>query len=45
MRNLHISIMVRWLRLCIPNAGVPCLIPGQVTISHVLQLGPEQTNK
>ena len=30
--------MVEWLRLCAPNAGVPDLIPGQGTRSHMLQL-------
>ena len=30
--------MVQWLRLYIPNAGGPGLIPGQGTRSHTLQL-------
>ena len=29
--------MVQWLRLCVPNAGGPGLIPGQGTRSHMLQ--------
>ena len=30
--------MVLWLRLCASNAGGPGSIPGQGTISHILQL-------
>ena len=30
--------MAQWLGLCAPNAGVPGLIPGQGTGSHMLQL-------
>ena len=32
------SLVVQWLRLCAPNAGVPGLIPGYGTRSHMLQL-------
>ena len=32
------SLVVQWLRLYIPNAGVPGLIPGRETRSHMLQL-------
>ena len=32
------SVMVQWLRLRVPNAGDPSLIPGQAPRSHVLQL-------
>ena len=32
------SLVVQWLRLCTPNAGVPGSIPGQGTRSHMLQL-------
>ena len=32
------SLVVQWLRFCAPNAGVPGLIPGQGTRSHILQL-------
>ena len=31
-------LVVQWLRLCTPNAGVPCSIPAQGTRSHMLQL-------
>ena len=34
----EISLVVQWLRLCIPNEGSPGLIPGQGTISHLQQL-------
>ena len=30
--------MVLWLRLCASNTGGPGSIPGQGTISHILQL-------
>ena len=32
------SLVVQWLRLHVPNAGVLGSIPGQGTISHMLQL-------
>ena len=32
------SLVVRWLRLCAPNAGGPGLIPAQEIISHLPQL-------
>ena len=32
------SLVVQWLGLCAPNAGVPGLIPGQGTRSHMPQL-------
>ena len=32
------SLVVQWLRLCVPNAGGPGLIPAQGTRSHMLQL-------
>ena len=32
------SLVVQWLRLHAPSAGAPCLIPGQGTRSHMLQL-------
>ena len=32
------SLVVQWLRLYIPNAGAPGMIPGQETRSHMLQL-------
>ena len=32
------SLMVQWVRLCAPNAGVPGSIPGQGTRSHMPQL-------
>ncbi|TEA30837.1 hypothetical protein DBR06_SOUSAS15510001, partial [Sousa chinensis] len=32
------SPVVQWLRLHVPNAGGPGLIPGQGTRSHMLQL-------
>ena len=39
MRKIHeTSLVVHGLRFCIPNAGDPDLIPGQRTISQVLQL-------
>ena len=28
------SLVVQWLRVCAPNAGDPCSIPGQGTRSH-----------
>ena len=34
----EISLVVRWLKFCTPNAGGLGLIPGQRTRSHVLQL-------
>ena len=33
-----ISLVVQWLRLCVPNAGVLGSIPGQGTRSHMLKL-------
>ena len=30
--------MVQWLRLCVPNAQGPGLIPGLETISHMQQI-------
>ena len=36
--NKWISLMVQWLRLCIPKTGDPGLIPGQGTRSHIQQL-------
>ena len=33
-----ISLVVQWLRLCVPNAGVLGSIPGQRTRSHMLKL-------
>ena len=35
---MGISLVVQWLRLCIPNAGSLGSIPGQGTRSHMLQL-------
>ena len=32
------SLVAQWLRLCVPNAGAPGLIPGQGTSSHMPQL-------
>jgi len=32
------SLVVQWLRFHVPNARGPGLIPGQGTISHMLQL-------
>ena len=32
------SLLVQWLRLRAPNAGIPGSIPGQGTRSHMLQL-------
>ena len=42
-----ISLVVQWLRLCVPNAGVLGSIPGQGTRSHMLKLKipPKKTNK
>ncbi|TEA37381.1 hypothetical protein DBR06_SOUSAS1910074, partial [Sousa chinensis] len=31
------SLVIQWLRLCAPYAGVPGLIPGQGTRSHMPQ--------
>ena len=40
------SLVVQWLRLRIPNAGGPGLIPGQGTRSHMLQLkDPAHSNE
>ena len=36
--TLGTSLVVQWLRPCIPNAGGLCLILGQGTRSHMLQL-------
>ena len=36
--NKWTSLMVQWLRLCIPKAGDPGSIPGQGTRSHIQQL-------
>ena len=33
----RISLMVQWLRLHTPNAGGPGVIPGQGTVSDMLQ--------
>ena len=38
MRRYGSSLMVQWLRLHTPNAGVLGLIPSQGTRSHMLQL-------
>ena len=32
------ALVVQWLRLCVPNAGLPGLIPGQGIRSHMAQL-------
>ena len=32
------SLVVQWLKISTPNAGGPCLIPGQGTSSHMPQL-------
>ena len=34
------SLVVQWLRLCAPNAGILGSIPCQETRSHMLQLRP-----
>ena len=47
------SLVVQWLRLCVPNAGGPGLMPGQGTRYHMPQLkdpacrseDPAQPNK
>ena len=40
------SLLVQWLRLCPPKAGVPGSIPSQGTKSHMLQLKiPSATTK
>ena len=36
------SLVVQWLRLCVPNAGDAGSIPGQGTRSHKPQLRPSQ---
>ena len=36
--NTGISLVVQWLTLHTPNAGVPGLIPGQGTRSYMRQL-------
>ena len=36
--NPGTSLVLQWLRLCAPNAGVSGSIPGQETISHMPQL-------
>ena len=36
------SLVVQWLRIRAPNAGIPGLIPGQGTRSHMLQLRPRE---
>ena len=37
--------MVQWLRLCAPNAGDLCPIPGQGTRSSMPQLRPRTVKK
>ena len=39
-RDIRISLVVQWLRLCTPKAGGPGSIPGQGTRPHMLQLRP-----
>ena len=40
---MGISLVVQWLRLCIPNAGSLGSIPGQGTRAHMPQLRPGTT--
>ena len=37
LKSMGTSLVVQWLRLCIPNAGAGW-IPGQGTRCHMLQL-------
>ena len=45
-RQSGASLVVQWLRLCVPNSGDLGLIPGQETRSHMSQLKiPQATTK
>ena len=38
IKNQGTSLVVQWLRLCVPKAGGPGAIRGQGTGSHMLEL-------
>ena len=42
--KLGTSLVIQWLRLCVPKAGGPGLIPGQGTRSHIPHLQGSQIN-
>ena len=41
---LGTSLVVQWLRICVPNAGGLGSIPGEENRSHMPQLRPNTTN-
>ena len=40
VENPETSVVVQWLRLCTPDAGVVVPVPGQATRPHIPQLTP-----
>ena len=44
IQNRGASLSIQWLRLHVPNAGAPGLIPGPGTRFHMLQLKKEILN-
>ena len=45
LKVLRTSLVFQWLRLHVPNADYPGLIPGQGTRSCILQLRPRSAKK